>query len=764
LGQAAVEQTVQIPSRRLLRGCVSSLMCGAGCLALPGATLAQTETPASAPPELELPRLEHDPGVSYPRVLLDGGFREPAVVNLVLELASDGSVRQAYVESPVRPELDAAALAAARELRFRPARRGGVPVAAKIRFRYSFEPPLEAAPVMPIEAGPTPPLTASAPAKAPETTITVMGEQLPPAARSLSRLEVRQMPGAFGDPFRAIEALPGVTPIASGLPFFYVRGAPPGNVGYFLDGMRVPLLYHVAIGPAVIHPGLIARVDLHAGGYPARFGRYAGGIVSAELEPPRPELHGEANLRLFDAGALAEGGFGDGRGTALLAGRYSYSALLFSLLVPDLKLDYRDYQARITYDVAPDDRVTLLSLGSYDLLGQEQAGGVNVLFGTEFYRAALRHDHRFDHGSLRTDLTLGLDQSSMGDEGRSRSRSVGLRTAITHAWSDAVLFRAGGDANLDAYSSQVPRYADPDDPEVRNFINDNPDRRDRSFGVWSDVVLEPTPNIRVTPGLRADLYQQSGTEAVALEPRISARFQVNQRLSMTHAYGLVHQPPAFVVPLPGRAAAELASGLQQAFQTSSGAELRLDRGTRASLNLFYNAFFAVTDGLSSPGQGPPDSGAEQRGQGSALGLELYLHRSLTQRVGGFVSYTLSRSMRSRGRERFPDAFDRTHVLNAALAYDLGRKWRAGGRVVFYTGSPKLPEEAGLVPSARASDPPRSAPFFRLDLRLEKRWRLGEKTWMSFVAEVMNTTLSRENFGDQEIGPITIPSLGLEAGF
>jgi TonB family protein len=685
-------------------------------------------------------------------------------VNLVLELASDGSVRAASVESPVRPELDAAALMAARELRFRPARRMGVPVAAKIRFRYTFEPPPEPEPVAAADAIASPAASVSAPPSAQETTITVVGEQRAPAARSLSRQEVRQMPGAFGDPFRAIEALPGVTPIASGLPFFYVRGAPPGNVGYFLDGMRVPLLYHVAIGPAVIHPGLIERVDLHAGGYPARFGRYVGAVVSAELEPPRPELHGEANLRLFDAGALAEGGFDDGRGTALLSGRYSYSALLFSLLVPDLKLDYRDYQARFTYDVTRDDRVTLLSLGSYDLLAQKQAGGVDVLFGAEFYRATLRHDRRFEHGSLRTDLTLGLDQSSMGDEGKSESRSIGLRTAFNHAWSEAVRLRAGADANLDAYSSQAPRYADPDDPEVRSFIDDNPSRRDRSFGVWSDVVLEPTTHIQVTPGLRADLYQQAGADALAIEPRISARFKVNQRLTLLHAYGLVHQPPAFVVPLPGRAAAELDTGLQQAFQTSSGAELGLGGGTRASLTLFYNAFFAMTDGLSSPHQGPPDSGADQRARGSAVGLELYLHRSLTQRVGGFLAYTLSRSMRSRGRERFPDAFDRTHVLNAALAYDLGRRWRAGGRIVFYTGSPELPEDGGLVPVARASDPPRADPFFRLDLRLEKRWSLGERTWLSFVAEVMNTTLSKENFGDQEVGPITIPSLGLEAGF
>src|SRR5262249_43179836 len=154
-----------------------------------------------------------------------------------------------------------------------------------------------------------------APAQAPKkpapepVVVSVEGERRRPMVTSLARAEVRQLPGAFGDPFRAIEILPGVTPILSGLPFFYIRGAPPGNVGYFLDGIRVPYLYYIALGPSVVHPGMVDTVDLYSGGYPARYGRFSGGIVSGETTAPRPDFHGEGNLRLIDAGALAESGF-----------------------------------------------------------------------------------------------------------------------------------------------------------------------------------------------------------------------------------------------------------------------------------------------------------------------------------------------------------------------------------------------------------------------------------------------------------------------
>ena len=141
------------------------------------------------------------------------------------------------------------------------------------------------------------------------------GQRPTPAAARLTRAESRQLPGALADPFRAIEALPGVTPVASGLPYFFVRGAPPGNVGYFFDGIRLPLLFHVFFGPSVLHPSMIQKVDLYRGGYPAEYGRYAGAVVAADLEPPHFQWRGEATVRLFDAGALVEAPFANGAGS-----------------------------------------------------------------------------------------------------------------------------------------------------------------------------------------------------------------------------------------------------------------------------------------------------------------------------------------------------------------------------------------------------------------------------------------------------------------
>jgi hypothetical protein len=167
----------------------------------------------------------------------------------------------------------------------------------------------------------------------------------------------------------------------------------------------------------------------------------------------------------------------------------------------------------------------------------------------------------------------------------------------------------------------------------------------------------------------------------------------------------------------------------------------------------------MSDVLSLASTNDRGEALDQRASGAAEGFELYLHRNLTRQLGGYVSYTLSRSTRELQGYSFPSAFDRTHVASTALAYDLGRRWRAGGRFVFYTGTPQS-DRLAATPDPH---PPRDKSFYRLDLRLEKRWQLSQRAWISFVVEVMNVTMHKETFGGREIGPFTIPSIGVEAG-
>lgn len=584
-----------------------------------------------------------------------------------------------------------------------------------------------------------------------------------PNVTSLTREEVRQLPGAFGDPFRAIEILPGVTPIVSGLPFFYVRGAPPGNIGYYLDGVRVPYLFHAAAGPSVIHPGIVERVDLHAGGYPARFGRYAGAVVTAETVEPRPDLHGEASIRLVDTGGLVEMGFADDEFTALIGGRFSYTALLFSLISPEITLDYRDYQARFSWDITDKDRISVFGFGAYDFLSQTEADIETVIFGSEFYRLDTRYDRKLPKGGkLRAAVTLGFDQTKVVDGRNTRDTLVGTRLEIDQPVLDNAILRTGFDLQHDIYEADTAQYTDPDDPDTGEFNSLFPPRNDAALGAYVDLVWQIDPRFSITPGLRIDGFFSNGESSMSVDPRFAAVAAIHEDVRLLHTIGLAHQPPAFIVPVPGLAVASLKDGLQRSLQASAGIEVDLPLASTASVTFFDTISTNLSDTLGVR-EGGDLSTSLPRSQGASKGVEFYIRRSLASRLGGFIAYTFSRASRTIDGYTFPSSFDRPHVLHTALAADLGNRWRAGARFSLYSGAPQY-EGLDEGDGGSRSDPERDPAFYRLDLRVEKKWMIGEHGFISFVVEMLNATLNTETLNGAEVGPVSIPSIGAEGAF
>jgi hypothetical protein len=277
------------------------------------------------------------------------------------------------------------------------------------------------------------------------------------------------------------------------------------------------------------------------------------------------------------------------------------------------------------------------------------------------------------------------------------------------------------------------------------------------------------------------------------------------------ALGLGHQlpalrvgaVPALLVSVPGFPLGD--SQLQTVAQASQGVEVALPADFTLTTTGFLSGWSGLTDLTAQCIQiMPPTSAAPEPKSstapyacpdnspvhGLAYGVEVLLRRPLSKRLSGWLSYTLSRSTRE---EHFVtlsggDAvatvasdYDRTHVLNAILAYDLGLRWRAGARFVFLSGAP-YSNLAGNVPIPPYNDH-RDPPFYRVDVRLEKRWSLGQAGYIAFIAEGQNVTLNKEvtPFGlsctgsaspqgqttqcsHASIGPVTIPSLGVEASF
>jgi TonB family protein len=748
------------------------------------------------------------PPPAYP-----AGAKGDAVVTLELTVNKGGEVVDAEVRSGEEP-FAGAAIETVSSWRFEPALREGKPISARLRFELRFyEPSFEDDdPIVTAPFNGKPPVVAPRPERAPPVTeVIVHGAPFDAPNTAFSRAEVREMPGAFGDPFRIVELVPGVTPLATGIPYYFVRGAPPGNSGYFIDGVRVPLLYHLGLGPAVIHPGLVESVELYAGAAPVRYGRFAGGVLAAETAPPaRDRPRAEANVRLFDAGALVEAPFSDGKGSALVAGRYSFAGPLLREFAPELELGYWDYQLRSSYALDDRSALSLFAFGSLDSFESED-GGFNAFGESQFHRIDLRVDHVVAEGTrLFAALTLGLDRTHSDFETpgvvTASSRQLGVRGELSHSFGGAGRLRLGADTLVDRLDAEVTadRFGENDEGDREPLVEGDDRQLNLSSksgltaGVWADAALTPYPGVKVTPGVRVDLYHVRPSQSFAgaprqitllgIDPRVTARFEISDRVSLENAFAIAHQPASFTLPVPGYELTDVRGGLQQALQSSAAAEWRPGREWTAKLTLFQNAFFDMTDTLTlgqyDDDQVPAVSFAD-RAFGHSYGVEVLLRRPLTRRLGGYLAYTLSRTERSVARFSGPAAFDHTHVVHAALASDLGAGFRFGARVTFYTGIPATRRPGSALGDTRTGateiiqpvgkgmypEPRRAPAFFRLDLRFEKRFRLSDSgAWLAIVAETLNTTLSRETLSyecdrfkcERDIyGPIAVPSLGLE---
>lgn len=719
----------------------------------------------------------------------------------VLELTVDeeGSVVEARAVAGDGPEAEIAR-AAALAWRFDPAERAGKPVRARVRVLvpYRFVEPGEArAHAGGGGAGASPPRR---PDERP-IEVSVHGDKRARATHVVSREEVRQVPGTFGDPVRIVDAMPGAAPIVSGLPYVFVRGAPPGNTGFFFDGVRVPTLFHLGIGPSVVSPGLVDRVDYYPGSAPTEYGRFAGPVVSVEPKPPAAKLHGEGNVRLFDAGALVESPFGKGKGRALAAGRYSYAGLLLPLFAPDTRLGYWDYQGRVTWDLGPKDTIGVLGFGTLDTLKQrdEATNAFEEELGFSFHRVDVRFDHRLPRdGRVRAAVTLGADESSQ--RGLSATKELArIRVQADHTLSDSVSAIVGADAQIARLG-----FSDVSQPAGTSSAL-YPPRADVVWGMHGAVSWRLHPRVLVTPGLRLDVFSSAYDELPdrpvkpAVDPRLAIRGEITREVATETRVGLAHQPPSSFVALPGLEIGRLQDGLQRGTFASQGVEIAWPLGITSTVTGFLQRYEGLLDATStcrSLDFDPNDVCAGTPIDGRAYGAEFMLRRKLTENIAGWVSYTLSRSVRDIKPEgpsgpilTVPSEIDRPHVLSAVVAVRLPLAIRASSRFVAYTGRPYSRLYAsGIIPPYNAQ---RLDGFERLDVRLERAWRIGDTGQIALVAEAMNILFSEEAVGvacewttppgaatpdfnapptplngcvQRRIGPITIPSVGVEGRF
>jgi hypothetical protein len=635
-----------------------------------------------------------------------------------------------------------------------------------------------------------------------ETTVVAKKEKATPGQLTLSRKQLRDMPGGLGgDPFRAIQNLPGIARNNGLGGALRIRGASPADTGFLMDGHSLPLLYHFGGGPAIVNDRFIEKIDFFPGGAPAMYGRFTSGLVSVTSRTPGTKgIHGEIFLDIIHAGVYLEAPLGKEWGIALAA-RRSYVDAFLGLVTPDaLAARYWDYQAKITWHRGRH-RLSLFVFGSDDLVDyQGRIDGDDLPFlgddpyflAMHFGRAILQYTYTTK--AIKFDLSASAGFSATRittpeETGELWEWPIALRANLQFQLHKTTELTLGIDSQWTRHTFDfalpVGEILFFPKPSRNTFTVKGEGEKDLTApGAYINLRLRPHKAFRFDIGLRADIYHMQERLFWGLNPRFSGRWSFHKQWTLLVSSGLFHRTPDIQ-----QWSEELGNPdiqLQAALQNAAGLEWTPFRALHIRMQLFFNYMF---DRISGSGRVIESEGTLKRekynneGLGRAYGMELLIQLKPWKGLSGWLAYTLSRAERgslAQGINRLYGS-DQTHILNLLLQYELGHGWKIGARFRLVSGRPHTPIIGGVYDADRdryqpvygARDSERLPMFHQLDLRIDKTWTF--RTWslgvyldLLNVYNAQNTERYRYQYEYSSRYPIPglpiIPAFGLKGAF
>ncbi len=612
--------------------------------------------------------------------------------------------------------------------------------------------------------------------------------QAAPVEFRMRSADLQELRGVLADdPFRAIQAMPGV---ATGDDFraeFSVRGSDFRQMGFAVDGVPALWLVH---GPravtdtgtvAMVNADVLAEIGLTSGAGPQPYGNRTGAWVQSVLrEGSRDAVRVSGSLSGTGASAVIEGPIGGARRGAWLASvRKSYIDWLIAQLdiEENSRFGFTDGQSKLVVDVSPGHQLQLAGVAGRSRYREvDETSDANDIALADTTTGLVIGTWRSTLGQsfvlTQRATWAGLTYDNRGGAGQSLAHgtehTAGYRLDATAAPTPWLASDLGIAVDRDTAGFTFWQYSATGFtvPALRSTSRWSHDRW--RAGGYLRARVTPRADVTLDSGLRLDRESLFG--AASASPWLLARWSLAPRWSLAAGAGLTWQVAELsLLPPPGTFATP---GLERARSADLSAEYRLSPSLGLRASLYHRAeagtlrFDAsqprLVDGLV---RRPAATNLWTNAiDVAARGVELTVRRTAATGLVGWVSYGYgtTRATNRVTRDRYWADFDQRHQVNVYLSQRLGTHTSLGAKFRYGSNMPVPAYLAGsaaaLTPSARRNEV-RLPAYARLDLRASRTFHWSTRR-LTLFAEVLNA-LGRDNLG-RTSG--TIRPSGVVSGF
>lgn len=605
-------------------------------------------------------------------------------------------------------------------------------------------------------------------------------EEIRSTEMSTVRLQMKQIkniPTIAGetDLIKIVQLLPGVQGGAEGGTGLFVRGGDADQNLVLLDEAVVYNLGHLFGFFSVFNSDAIKDLKMIKGAFPSNYGGRLSSILDIKMkEGHENKIHGTGGIGLLSSRFTLEGPIKKEKMSFLISARRTYLDKVFDLVNVTLPYYFYDLNGKLNYKLNDKNRLFYSIYYGNDVLGFDESD-INSNSDNDTSNLNLGLDFGFKLGNLTNTLRWNHIYNSKLFSNISII-STNFKYDITGRLLDNNLFISsnivdiGAKADFDYYHSANKKIkfgaAVTNHRFKPNIISTSGDissllessegikLQTQEYALYGHVDHEINNRLKLKYGLRLSGSTVKNKFYVGFEPRLAARYMLNEKNSLKLSYSrmnqYMHRVSSSTVALPTDLWYPITENIkpQSSDQIAFGFNHLFEK-QKITLNIegyykWMNNLIEYREGANLILNDDFEDDLVQ-GKGKAYGAELLIKKDVGK-FTGWISYTLSWAKRNyeelnNGKDFFAK-YDRRHTASIVLSYQLSKRWSVSSVWVYQTGSrftaqigqyfmpnPTL-TDIEIIPIYTEKNAVQMSPSHRLDLNFtlkskEKRKLQGE---------------------------------------